>query len=226
MALRRTVRLVITGAFALMLVPVVGDFFVEIARENGLYNRPTARVQAVVDWAQSIFGEQGFFWLLFGLGGLAAGLWLDLALKRREPDVVDPLVRMAERLGLLMGMAPDPSFGGAWGSLSPKGTTWHSELNALHFLMMKAGFKIPPTHLEDDWEDNLDAHREHWAHLVPYIETGQIAEARAANALYVERLTGQNEEIEIVERPSLLRRLLGAKPKLLSPPDTEAETPQ
>jgi hypothetical protein len=225
MSLRKTVRVLATGTFVLLLAPVVGDFFVEIARENGFYNNATAKVQAVVDWLQSIFGEQGFFWLLFGIGGLAAGLWLDVLLKRREPERPDPVVQMAERLGYFMGMTPGK--GVEWGTLSPKGTTWQSELTALHLLMIKADFRVLPFDMLDDEEENLEVHRTNLGALQPYIETGQIREARMVSCIGVARMLGEiapDEVIPVVERPTHFRRLIDAMKKNQSPPDIEPET--
>lgn len=79
---RQIVRNVITAAFLLIIAPVVGDFFTAMAGELGLYTSPVQRMRDMVAMAQSVFGDQGFYWLAFGLGGLASGLWLDALLRQ------------------------------------------------------------------------------------------------------------------------------------------------
>jgi hypothetical protein len=225
MSLRALVRWVASIAFILLVAPVVGDFVSEFARENGVYNDASGRVWRMVAFAQSIFGQQGFYWLLFAIGGLAAGLWLDSLLRRKEPERPDPVVQMAERLGYIMGMAPGK--GESWGALTPKGTTWQSEITALHLLMIKAEFRVLPFDMLDDREENMEVHRTHLGALQPYIETGQIREARMVSYIGVARMLGEidpDEVIPIVERPTHFRRLIDAMRKPQSPPDTEPET--
>jgi hypothetical protein len=110
MSLRSFARWAASIAFILLVAPVVGDFVSEFARENGVYDNATGRIWRVVEFAQSIFGQNGFYWLLFFTGGLAAGFWIDFLLRRSPPEreTPDPVAMMAARLGLLFGMPDRP----------------------------------------------------------------------------------------------------------------------
>lgn len=228
MSFRSLLRWLVTAIFILLVAPVVGDFFVELARELGLYNRPADRVQAVVDWAQSIFGEQGFFYTLFALGGLVVGLWLDPILKRAEPSEETAVERMAARMQHVFELMPVAHLGD-WDRRTPKGTSWQSELGALHQLMMKAGFHPPPMTIDaTNWELNLDAHRDHIAHVLPYLEAEQFNMAKMVNYIAFARLMGEigpDEEIPIEYHESVFKRLIRSRPWRRELQDTESETP-
>lgn len=77
-----------TGVAALLvgmvLSPVVGELFVEAAREKGLYEHPSQRLGAAMSALNSIVSQQWFIGLTLFFVGLAAGTWLDLLLGRRE----------------------------------------------------------------------------------------------------------------------------------------------
>lgn len=224
MSLRKTVRLVATGAFVLMLVPVVGDFWSEFARENGLYNEPTERLRAVLTGAQSVFGEQGFFWLLFFLGGLVTGLWFDVVLRQREATrkAIDP--KLAAHIGYLCGIMPKRR--NAWPRLTPDGSDWPSEFFSLQMLMIDAGFEGAHFDINADRIETLEQHRDFVAGLLPFVRNGQAEDLTLAIAWGAGRLNGKYEMglKPKYTRPSYFMRLLGAKPKLRWLPDTGPET--
>ena len=63
------------------------EFFIELAREGGLYKQPSAKVAAVLEVVTSPV-ESRWFWAAAGLMfGCAIGVWLD-ALLRRETDAI------------------------------------------------------------------------------------------------------------------------------------------
>jgi hypothetical protein len=73
---------------AIIVVPVAGGWFSELAKEKGLYEHPSENMEAVMTWLSS-FVSQPTYWGLAGLVvGMAVGMWMDAILKRREKDGV------------------------------------------------------------------------------------------------------------------------------------------
>ncbi|MEL7688797.1 hypothetical protein AAG596_14675 [Citromicrobium bathyomarinum] len=83
MGVRSKYRWVVSSGAILALSTFAYDWAVQEWFENP---------NAVVEWAQSIFGEQGFYWLVFALCGLALGAWLDLAFERFDREKYAHLV--------------------------------------------------------------------------------------------------------------------------------------
>ncbi|MEC9368414.1 MAG: hypothetical protein VX871_06950 [Pseudomonadota bacterium] len=85
---RTRVRFWISIALAAIVIPivvsVVGEFFIEWAREEGWYEKPSERIEGAMS-ALSAFVFQAWF-LLIGafVCGLSAGLWLDVLLRKKE----------------------------------------------------------------------------------------------------------------------------------------------
>ena len=77
----RTVVAVIT---AFVAAPVVGEWFIESAKEQGAYEAPSSRVAAAVDWTASIAAAPGYQFALGLAVGLTIGLWADRLLRKRE----------------------------------------------------------------------------------------------------------------------------------------------
>ncbi|WP_278987715.1 hypothetical protein [Sphingobium yanoikuyae] len=84
MGIRSTFRAATSGVAAVFLLPLAFDGISE-----RIWKDPTA----VVTWAQSIFGESGFYWLVFATCGLCLGAWLDVVFDRLDR------ARYAELLG-------------------------------------------------------------------------------------------------------------------------------
>lgn len=68
----------------IVIVPVASEFFIELAREQGLYEQPTAKAAAVLGVLQAITGHPVFPWIAGGILGFTIGVWLDTFLRRRE----------------------------------------------------------------------------------------------------------------------------------------------
>ena len=79
------------GAFVLfmvvlvpIIVSVVGEFFIELAREKGFYSDPSNRLDAAMT-AFTTFVTQTWLLVAAGFfGGLVTGLWLDLILRGKQ----------------------------------------------------------------------------------------------------------------------------------------------
>lgn len=69
---------------AIIVVPVAGEWFVEFAKEKGLYEHPSENADAAMSWLSSL-ATQPAYWGVAGLAvGMAGGMWMDAVLKRRE----------------------------------------------------------------------------------------------------------------------------------------------
>ncbi len=74
-------RFIASAAAAVILVPVVGQWFIEYAEELGLYEHPVERTRTVIS---ALVGAAWFNWLGGGVLGIAAGVWLDAMVRRSE----------------------------------------------------------------------------------------------------------------------------------------------
>jgi hypothetical protein len=80
--IRRLALAAVSLLAAAILFPVVGQFFVELARERGLYEQPSARLEAVMEAAASLLQCRAFWWVAGLTVGFAAGVWIDALLAR------------------------------------------------------------------------------------------------------------------------------------------------
>jgi hypothetical protein len=77
---RKYVLPVLAAAFVL---PIVGEFSVEVAREHGFFERPTERMEAIFSFLFAI-REHPLIWpALMFVTGLLIGTWLDSFVFRR-----------------------------------------------------------------------------------------------------------------------------------------------
>jgi hypothetical protein len=83
MGLRSKYRWWASGGAILALVPLVADWAVA-----KVFDRP----REVIEFAQLVFGDQGFFWFVFAACGLALGAWLDLLFERFDKQRFSGLV--------------------------------------------------------------------------------------------------------------------------------------
>lgn len=73
---------------------VVVEFFIELAKERGLYEEPSSKVATVLSAIQLVTAQSWFPWLAGFAFGLCLGLWVDAALRRREQR--DPALPASE----------------------------------------------------------------------------------------------------------------------------------
>lgn len=82
----KTVRSVSFGlatiVTTLAVLPVSGEFFVKLAEENGLYERPTERVGSIMSAISDLVGNPVFPWIAGIIIGFAVGVWLDAWMRR------------------------------------------------------------------------------------------------------------------------------------------------
>jgi hypothetical protein len=88
--IRAKIRWFLAGIFVLVLVPiavsVVGEFFIEWAKEQGYYNNPSRRLSAIVTALTWFANQPWFLYPATALGGLTIGVWLDFLLRKKEPQ--------------------------------------------------------------------------------------------------------------------------------------------
>jgi hypothetical protein len=89
--IRTIARWVFSFIFLILAAPsavaVLGEFFIEMARERGFYKDPWQRLDSAVTWLGDFVGHTWFMCLVAGFFGLAAGSWVDNLLRRRERDI-------------------------------------------------------------------------------------------------------------------------------------------
>lgn len=88
--LRSTARFVLVCATALVLVPVIGEWFVKLADERGFYAKPSSRLERAIMWLASWADLPGFKFVAGLVLGLTIGLWLDRWLRIRERGFSPP----------------------------------------------------------------------------------------------------------------------------------------
>jgi hypothetical protein len=85
----------------MVLFPVFGEFFVELAREYRLYEHPSQRLSEFMNALSHIVSQPWFIGLTIFFVGLALGAWLDLFLGRRERRRLEDPVLAREILRFL-----------------------------------------------------------------------------------------------------------------------------
>ncbi|MEQ8746435.1 hypothetical protein [Pyruvatibacter sp.] len=83
-SLQRILRWAAAGLLGLMLSPVVSEFFIELARERGVYDNPTETLEGGIAMLSGLVNSQYFISTLALVAGLSVGLWLDHFLRRIE----------------------------------------------------------------------------------------------------------------------------------------------
>lgn len=82
--LRSILRSVSAASAPVILAPVVGEWFVKLAEEKGVYSEPSSRLGHAMTWLASWTNLRGFDFVAGLVVGLTIGLWLDYLLRVRE----------------------------------------------------------------------------------------------------------------------------------------------
>ena len=69
---------------AVIISPVLGSYFYELAEERGLYAHPSARAEAIVRFLLGVAPHPVYLVSTSIVLGLALGMWMDNALRRRD----------------------------------------------------------------------------------------------------------------------------------------------
>ena len=84
--MRNFLRWVSTAIVAFFVVPLGSEFFVEWAKEQGVYANPAAKVSAAMSWTSGLVEN---WWFALAFGGLASAtvlLWTDHWLRGRKAE--------------------------------------------------------------------------------------------------------------------------------------------
>lgn len=85
-ALRRSLPIVASLLVALVVGPVIGEFFVKWAEESGWYAQPSQKAASTMSLVASFVTQAWFLSLTALVIGLAIGVWVDHLLRRSEAN--------------------------------------------------------------------------------------------------------------------------------------------
>ncbi len=95
----RTIASVVIGLFvAYVLIPVIGEWFITLAREKGLYASPSEQMGKVTSWFHPLANMADLPSVRLGttlLVGIMIGVWLDTFVRRRERRIGEPMQNVA-----------------------------------------------------------------------------------------------------------------------------------
>jgi hypothetical protein len=77
---RRLIRWILASVSAVILIPVLGEFFIDFARERGLYEHPSERMEAIIDAIASLGANQVYRLIAVAIACFALGFWVDYLL--------------------------------------------------------------------------------------------------------------------------------------------------
>lgn len=83
--LRYLLLTICVGGLLAVVFGVVGEFFIEWARERHWYDTPSEHVEAAVKVVSVFVHQAWFMYAMFGLTGLLLGTWMDYFLRRIQP---------------------------------------------------------------------------------------------------------------------------------------------
>jgi hypothetical protein len=173
----KIVRWVASVLLAVVLVPVVGEFFVKQAEKSGVYDKPGEAVSRVWLYLVSFADLPYFRVAVAAMTGLVLGLWMDWLMRRFDgsrDDNLRALGRDIESLGdkVVSAQRFDPS---GWpnniGYVLP-------ELMSLLAKVEKHGFSVPQEDLMKRQNAGLLAG--YLMMVGKFLAEGQFEEARKA----------------------------------------------
>jgi hypothetical protein len=187
---RRFIRWFATAVLAGLVLTtffgVVGEFFIEFAREKGVYQNPSQRLGVAMTALSDFVTQVWFIGLTTFSAGLAVGLWVDTLLRRREQDkplsTVDSralgraAIDLSEKLSVYLedkSRSPFPSF------RAPQG-----EITSMLTLLEKAGVPTSEATKMGYSETRISWAMELLAELGPMMRDGNIEKARERAEIY------------------------------------------
>lgn len=92
----RIVRGLLTLSFAIIVIPVGGEFFIGLARKRGLYENPSEAASRAMNLLISIADLPLLKPLALVLFGLVIGLWIDSLVRKRSLQVYIAPIKQAK----------------------------------------------------------------------------------------------------------------------------------
>jgi hypothetical protein len=180
MAVRTTARRILGAVFALVCIPVVGDFFVEFARRRGVYDNPEGAVSTAVSFVVGIANYWWYPWLVFGVVCFGAGVWLDWLLRRREGRSRGDQMTLADRLDSLRIdldiMRDNCDFSAPPGMAAIVNCA--NKFRAVELSLAKMGLAVPKIDVEIDPIGYMERMRDYASRIGPLVADGHMADAR------------------------------------------------
>lgn len=177
------------GLVAAIVFGVVGEFFIELARERGFYKNPSERAGAVMSAFTAFVTSWGFLSVTLFVLGLTLGLWADNILRRREARPVIPTEAMSDigQRCLSMSLALE-----ARSQANPQGPIYvfptTGEMISLLITLRKNGMMIFDTEMEYISRRALEVMIFYFNFIGNLLKDGHLEEARRAATASVLRL--------------------------------------
>ena len=83
----------VAGVVAVVVLPIAGQFSINVAQQNGVFDHPWAVPMTVIGFLLSVISTKTFGWIGGLVIGFGAGTWLDSVLRRREVAPPSPLAQ-------------------------------------------------------------------------------------------------------------------------------------
>jgi hypothetical protein len=80
----RAAKWAVGGVVAVVVLPIAGQFSINTAQQNGVFDHPWALPMAVIGFLLSVISTKTFGWVGGLIVGFGAGTWLDSVLRRKE----------------------------------------------------------------------------------------------------------------------------------------------
>lgn len=86
--LRRIIGQVGAVATALIIIPVIGEFFIKFAEEKGAYDQPSAKLEAVMSFLTALSEAWWYPWVAGMIVGFTIAAWIDPLLRKKKTDAL------------------------------------------------------------------------------------------------------------------------------------------
>jgi uncharacterized membrane protein len=178
MRLRKTLRLIASAALVVVVSPVIGEFFVELARELGLYSKPSATLNWIMGAVDALINNPIYPWIAGGALGLFLGVMADAFARRtdslRPVKNSENIVLANELVSLSEGIdnyLQNPFL------YSPNVPTIFSEMDIILHKMSRLGYATPSVK-NSNTDEILSLYNSYFKTVVPYIRNDFIDRAK------------------------------------------------
>lgn len=199
MRISNAIRWVVFGVGALTLSPVIGGFFVELARQRGLYDDPEATVNVLLSGIVEIASYWWYPWVAGGTVGLIVGVWLDWFARKRDArqreqrrTLAIKLTSASRTLGIMEQNADQNKL-----TAMPLVEQYVDQIRSLEFSLIKLGIPAPQVDFEVDPIGFIQRMRSYTSRIAPLIEDGHLSEAKREGHKLSERIRSETKSARI-----------------------------
>ena len=193
--LRRFLTWILAGIVGTIVLAVVAEWFIEVARDKGLFTDAGGMWDSVVGTVLTAVLHPWFLAALTGLGGLVAGLWIDAFLRRIErrrvpdyPALAEALIRIVTKYRTLRNALDRDGIAGGLTTIEDAADEW----SAVHVSLLKAGIQAPNIFFEADPIGFLERIGGYGAKVAPLLAAGHIAEAHSIAQMMADKITAES----------------------------------